>query len=188
MQAENDGVQCLAPSSHIGPPGGARGLHFPLSLSYTLSRTRLHSTRRGRAQQPNRSLSKDWQALRRQFRSAIVANRRLDAADRGFLRDSAGTTTGAGVRTARNSIDGPLAQLAEQLTLNQRVPGSSPGRLTTSFQRLSLIRFFGNKELCPILCHTGLKVSSTQGVHCAALRFHTDVRIPLHHRSRYVSG
>src|SRR5262245_52340180 len=26
---------------------------------------------------------------------------------------------------------GPLAQLAEQLTLNQRVPGSSPGGLTT---------------------------------------------------------
>jgi hypothetical protein len=25
---------------------------------------------------------------------------------------------------------GPLAQLVEQLTLNQRVPGSSPGRLT----------------------------------------------------------
>ncbi|CCF84807.1 hypothetical protein NITHO_3980006 [Nitrolancea hollandica Lb] len=28
-------------------------------------------------------------------------------------------------------IDGPLAQLAEQLTLNQRVRGSSPWRLTT---------------------------------------------------------
>jgi hypothetical protein len=28
---------------------------------------------------------------------------------------------------------GPLAQLVEQLTLNQRVPGSSPGRLTTAF-------------------------------------------------------
>jgi hypothetical protein len=27
-------------------------------------------------------------------------------------------------------IRGPLAQLAEQLTLNQRVPGSSPGRVT----------------------------------------------------------
>src|SRR5690242_7597508 len=26
---------------------------------------------------------------------------------------------------------GPLAQLVEQLTLNQRVPGSSPGRLTS---------------------------------------------------------
>jgi hypothetical protein len=33
---------------------------------------------------------------------------------------------------------GPLAQLAEQLTLNQRVPGSSPGRLTTYFQSVTL--------------------------------------------------
>jgi hypothetical protein len=30
------------------------------------------------------------------------------------------------------SLDGPLAQSVEQLTLNQRVPGSSPGRLTKS--------------------------------------------------------
>ena len=27
-------------------------------------------------------------------------------------------------------LGGPLAQLAEQVTLNHRVPGSSPGRLT----------------------------------------------------------
>jgi hypothetical protein len=33
-----------------------------------------------------------------------------------------------------SGVCGPLAQLVEQLTLNQRVPGSSPGRLTTSFQ------------------------------------------------------
>ena len=30
----------------------------------------------------------------------------------------------------KTNISGPLAQLAEQLTLNQRVPGSSPGRPT----------------------------------------------------------
>src|SRR2546421_9640520 len=30
----------------------------------------------------------------------------------------------------KTDIPGPLAQLAEQLTLNQRVPGSSPGRPT----------------------------------------------------------
>ena len=31
---------------------------------------------------------------------------------------------------AKRGFEGPLAQLAEQLTLNQRVPGSSPGRPT----------------------------------------------------------
>ena len=42
--------------------------------------------------------------------------------------------------------DAPLAQLAEQLTLNQWVPGSSPGGRTFtgfSFQRL---RLRSNKE------------------------------------------
>ena len=34
---------------------------------------------------------------------------------------------------------GPLAQLAEQQTLNLKVPGSIPGRLTTSFQPLTRI-------------------------------------------------
>jgi hypothetical protein len=35
--------------------------------------------------------------------------------------------------TQPNVLSGPLAQLVEQLTLNQRVPGSSPGRLTNPF-------------------------------------------------------
>ena len=48
---------------------------------------------------------------------------------------------------------GPLAQLAEQLTLNQLVPGSSPGGLTSN---LTIAEFFafgarrnasGSKEL-----------------------------------------
>jgi hypothetical protein len=33
--------------------------------------------------------------------------------------------------TQPNVLSGPLAQLVEQLTLNQRVAGSSPARLTT---------------------------------------------------------
>jgi hypothetical protein len=37
---------------------------------------------------------------------------------------------------------GPLAQLVEQLTLNQRVPGSSPGRLTTFSPITYLFRLF----------------------------------------------
>jgi hypothetical protein len=32
------------------------------------------------------------------------------------------------------SIEGPLAQLVEQLTLNQRVGGSNPPRLTSNFK------------------------------------------------------
>ena len=32
------------------------------------------------------------------------------------------------------SLDGPLAQLVEQLTLNQRVAGSNPARLTIKNQ------------------------------------------------------
>ncbi len=46
---------------------------------------------------------------------------------------------------------GPLAQLVEQLTLNQRVAGSTPARLTSNFSRdrdvrgaaLDLSLFFG---------------------------------------------
>ena len=34
--------------------------------------------------------------------------------------------------TQPSVLSGPLAQLVEQLTLNQRVAGSSPARLTTS--------------------------------------------------------
>src|SRR3972149_2997044 len=44
----------------------------------------------------------------------------------------AGLTVG-GRRCYKGSLaGGPLAQLVEQQTLNLRVPGSSPGRLTTS--------------------------------------------------------
>ena len=67
--------------------------------------------------------------------------------------------------------------MVEQLTLNQRVGGSSPPRLTTCFQRVRIIRLLWNKKLCPILCHTRLKISATEVVHGTALRFHADVRI-----------
>ncbi len=40
----------------------------------------------------------------------------------------------------RLAKEGPLAQLAEQLTLNQRVPGSSPGRPTTGIDGFRRIR------------------------------------------------
>jgi hypothetical protein len=50
-------------------------------------------------------------------------------------------------------IAGPLAQLVEQLTLNQRVPGSSPGRLTICFQRVTSLAFSETKY-CAQFCAT----------------------------------
>ena len=38
----------------------------------------------------------------------------------------------------RYSSHGPLAQLVEQLTLNQRVEGSTPSRLTINYQGLPM--------------------------------------------------
>ncbi len=57
---------------------------------------------------------------------------------------------------------GPLAQSVEQLTLNQRVPGSSPGRLTTypflaKAVSVDVCSNFkgGVSSLCPELCPLG---------------------------------
>ncbi len=78
--------------------------------------------------------------------------------------------------------------MVEQLTLNQRVAGSSPARFTITFQRVSLIWFFTHKKLCPILCHTWLKILPWKGVHGFALRFHSDVRVAFHHCAGNVPG
>jgi hypothetical protein len=42
-------------------------------------------------------------------------------------------------------LSGPLAQLVEQLTLNQRVAGSSPARLTTIFGNSCLEKDYTQK-------------------------------------------
>ena len=39
-------------------------------------------------------------------------------------------------------LDGPLAQLVEQLTLNQRVAGSTPARLTSLFKGFTSLKPF----------------------------------------------
>src|SRR5260221_11858618 len=51
---------------------------------------------------------------------------------RRLARGRAGCYTCVGARNGAPYHNGPLAQLAEQLTLNQRVRGSSPRGLTTT--------------------------------------------------------
>jgi hypothetical protein len=45
-----------------------------------------------------------------------------------------------------------------------------------------------SEKLCPILCHTWLKIGAAEVVHGSTLRFHSYVRIPFHHGARNVPG
>src|SRR5271163_5027728 len=80
------------------------------------------------------------------------------------------------------------SSMVEQLTLNQRVAGSSPARFTKYFQRLSLFWFSAQKELCSILCPPCVKLCAAKIFYCVTLRFIPDMRISLHHFARDVSG
>src|ERR1700761_1586413 len=53
---------------------------------------------------------------------------------------------------------GRIAQLVEQLTLNQRVPGSSPGAPTKQIPEITIRIFFGDLRVDGRfrLCHTGV--------------------------------
>src|SRR5262249_61187887 len=52
-------------------------------------------------------------------------------------------------RPARAKISGRIAQLVEQLTLNQRVPGSSPGAPTNKIKDLGEKRERPQRRPCP---------------------------------------
>jgi hypothetical protein len=61
-----------------------------------------------------------------------------------------------------DSFPGPLAQLVEQLTLNQRVEGSNPSRLTLKNQGVSLqwlpLSLYIDGMLQPVACGSSLKI------------------------------
>jgi len=42
--------------------------------------------------------------------------------------------------------------------------------------------------LCPILCHSRLKILAAEVLNCPPLLFHADVRIPFHHGAKDVPG
>ncbi len=70
-------------------------------------------------------------------------------AARRLARGRAGCYTCVGARNGAPYHNGPLAQLAEQLTLNQRVRGSSPRGLTRHSADLSgSIEADGARFLC----------------------------------------
>jgi hypothetical protein len=48
-------------------------------------------------------------------------------------------------------------------------------------QRICLSEGVHPKKLCPILCHTWLKICAAEVLHGSALRFHADVRVAFHH-------
>ena len=58
-----------------------------------------------------------------------------------------------GFKSLQARQSGPLAQLVEQLTLNQRVVGSIPTRPTTPFKRFMIIREAAQRlSAMPVLC------------------------------------
>ena len=59
-------------------------------------------------------------------------------------------SSGRGFESLRSPQNGPLAQLAEQLTLNQRVPGSSPGRPTKENKKLRTFQPKDGNDVSPL--------------------------------------
>jgi hypothetical protein len=68
--------------------------------------------------------------------------------------------------------------MVEQLPLKQRVGGSSPPRLTTYFQWVSLFEFIRDEKPCAILCRTWLKIGRAEIVYYTPFGVHPDVRKP----------
>ena len=68
-----------------------------------------------------------------------------------------------GFKSLQARQSGPLAQLVEQLTLNQRVVGSIPTRPTTLARVFNLLHSFTNRfsRACFQVCHDVCQYAST---------------------------